>query len=86
MQFCSNYLYFQLLKPEKLKKGENNDQMIIGPLSQGHVPFKLSVHIVVEVCLKSTRAYHLIQFHVKLRFVRCITQYASFLLIFIGFL
>ena len=28
------------------KKGENSDQKIIGPLSQGHVRFKLSVQIL----------------------------------------
>ena len=46
MQFSRIYLCFQLLKVEKLKKGENFDQKIIGPLSQGRVRFKLSVRIV----------------------------------------
>ena len=46
MQFSRIYLCFQLLKVEKLKKGENFDPEIIGPLSQGRVRFKLSVRIV----------------------------------------
>ena len=46
MQFRWNYFCFQLLKAEKLKKDENSCQKVINPLSQGHVPFKLSVQIV----------------------------------------
>ena len=51
MQFSRIYLCFQLLKVEKLKKVENFDQNIIGPLSQGRVRFKLSIQIVKDdVC------------------------------------
>ena len=46
MDVSRNYLCNQLLKVGKLKKGENSDQKVIGPLSQGHVRFKLSVQIV----------------------------------------
>ena len=44
MQFSWNYLCFQLLKVD-LKRGENSDQKVIGPLSQGRGPFKLSTQI-----------------------------------------
>ena len=37
---------FSVVKSRKAKKGENSDQKVIGPLSQGRAPFKLSVRIV----------------------------------------
>ena len=46
--FSRNYLCNQLLKVGKLKKRENSDQKVIGPLSQGRVRFKLSVQIVKD--------------------------------------
>ena len=45
MKFSWKYLFYQVLKTEKLKKGENSDQKVIGPLSQGRGPFKLSTRI-----------------------------------------
>ena len=37
---------FSVVKSRKAKKSENSDQKVIGPLSQGRAPFKLSVRIV----------------------------------------
>ena len=45
MDFSWKYLCYQLVKTEKLKQGENSDQKVIGPLSQGRGPFKLSTRI-----------------------------------------
>ena len=71
MQFSRIYLCFQLLKVEKLKKGENFDQKIIGPLSQGRVRFKLSVQIVkgdVSEGHPGTQKYEMTKMGLKNRF------------------
>ena len=71
MDFTWNYLCNQLLKVGKLKKGENSDQKVIGPLSQGRVRFKLLVQIVkgdVSQGHPGTQKYEMTKMGLKNRF------------------